>query len=330
MAKSKSMSKSRSKTIVISGPMDVKHVGGVNVMVNGSSMLDNYFPKKELQTDESLSTTTVPAGKLDGFRRGDTIADVIRRPTLSFKSSFSKLRTRSISQMSDIHRKSEGVQAQPADASIARPHSTKPAATTPLRTQSSLSRLRQRVGLDKGLHQSAPVSKAPTPEPDPVPEPTQQTDPETIQQYNFPSRAEKSVSHITASSIYSTPDPDILETVITIHPRPSTNQRQVSTTRRRPASHPTQSANTQTQQPALTTSQPPVRPKRADSGTAIDVHDTPAQERPLPFQKIMAESNFHERMAMYKKTREYWAHVDHGLVEWTSRAAGTTMFPAHA
>jgi len=230
--------------------------------------------------------------------------------------------------MSDIYYKGEDLQQQPADGPSARILNTNSTATTPLRTQSSLSRWRQRVGLDKVPHQSAPVSKATTPEPEYVAESTQQSFPDPVHEYDPATRAEKSVSRITTSSIYSTPDPDILETVITIYRRPSTNQRQVFTTRRKPAPSRIQFVNTQTQQPTLTTRQPPVRPKRADSGTAIDVHDAPADERPLPFQEIMAERSFDERMTMYKKTREYWAHVDHGLVEWTSRSAGTEVCPA--
>ncbi|CAI9637727.1 unnamed protein product [Alternaria burnsii] len=68
--------------------------------------------------------------------------------------------------------------------------------------------------------------------------------------------------------------------------------------------------------------QPLARSKRADSGTAIDFKDVPVQERPIPFKEIMATPTLAERMAMYKKTREYWAHADHGLVAWTERAAG--------
>ncbi|KAF2478326.1 uncharacterized protein BDR25DRAFT_338913 [Lindgomyces ingoldianus] len=66
--------------------------------------------------------------------------------------------------------------------------------------------------------------------------------------------------------------------------------------------------------------QPPVRPKRADSGTAIDLTDVPKDERPLGFQEIMAVKSFAERMALYKKTRDYWASADHGLEEWVERA----------
>jgi hypothetical protein len=71
--------------------------------------------------------------------------------------------------------------------------------------------------------------------------------------------------------------------------------------------------------------QPLIRPKRADSGTAIDFDRVPAQERPSPFQDIMAVQSLAERMELYKKTREYWAYADHGLVEWTGLASGPKM-----
>ncbi|KAL1595104.1 hypothetical protein SLS60_009791 [Paraconiothyrium brasiliense] len=71
---------------------------------------------------------------------------------------------------------------------------------------------------------------------------------------------------------------------------------------------------------------PVVRPKRADSGTAIDLDDVPAEERPLGFREILAVSSFAERMALYKKTREYWAHADHGLGEWVDRKGTRTAF----
>lgn len=42
----------------------------------------------------------------------------------------------------------------------------------------------------------------------------------------------------------------------------------------------------------------------------------------------MAVQSLAERMALYKKTREYWAYADHGLVEWTGRAGGPKVMVA--
>jgi hypothetical protein len=75
------------------------------------------------------------------------------------------------------------------------------------------------------------------------------------------------------------------------------------------------------QEPKLPPSLPPkehqiVRPKRADSGTAIDFANMPKAERPIGFQEIQANPDFAERMTMYTKTREYWANANHGLGDW--------------
>ncbi|KAF2711268.1 hypothetical protein K504DRAFT_465038 [Pleomassaria siparia CBS 279.74] len=58
------------------------------------------------------------------------------------------------------------------------------------------------------------------------------------------------------------------------------------------------------------------RPKRADSGTAIDIGYVRSEERPVGFKDILAVKSFEERMQLYKRTREYWAHTSHGLDEW--------------
>ena len=67
----------------------------------------------------------------------------------------------------------------------------------------------------------------------------------------------------------------------------------------------------------------PVRPKRADSGTAIDLTEIPLDERPLGFREILAVKSFTERMEMYQRARQYWANANHGLDEWV----GATTAP---
>ncbi len=66
----------------------------------------------------------------------------------------------------------------------------------------------------------------------------------------------------------------------------------------------------------------PVRPKRADSGTAMEADSPPVEQRPLGFKEIAAMQNLKDRMAWYEKTREYWANAEHGLAEWTGRTGG--------
>ncbi|XPS97553.1 hypothetical protein M3J09_006779 [Ascochyta lentis] len=66
----------------------------------------------------------------------------------------------------------------------------------------------------------------------------------------------------------------------------------------------------------------PGRSKRADSGTAIEFDNVPAEERPMGFKEITAIKSYRDRMALYEKTRNYWANAEHGLAEWTGRTGG--------
>ncbi|KAF2631489.1 hypothetical protein BU25DRAFT_407141 [Macroventuria anomochaeta] len=84
------------------------------------------------------------------------------------------------------------------------------------------------------------------------------------------------------------------------------------------------SAVTDYEQPPTKETPPPlpVRPRRADSGTAIEFDDVPAEERPMGFKEIAAMQSYKDRMALYEKTRDYWANAEHGLAEWTGRTGG--------
>ncbi|KAF3011002.1 hypothetical protein E8E13_010746 [Curvularia kusanoi] len=66
----------------------------------------------------------------------------------------------------------------------------------------------------------------------------------------------------------------------------------------------------------------PVRPKRADSGAAIDFDNVGVYGKPRSFKEIMAMQNYEDRMEMYEKTREYWANAEHGLADWTGKSGG--------
>ena len=66
----------------------------------------------------------------------------------------------------------------------------------------------------------------------------------------------------------------------------------------------------------------PVRPRRADSGTAVEFNDVHAEKRPMGFKEIAAIQSYKGRMALYEKTRDYWANAEHGLAEWTGRTGG--------
>ncbi|KAI4931556.1 hypothetical protein J4E85_004149 [Alternaria conjuncta] len=284
----------KKKALVISGPMDAKHVGGVNVLGGSGASLNDYFHTTAIQPDERPSHTFVATGKTEVPRRADTVGGTLRRSSVSLSRSLSKLRRNSSSHHTETTQ--VGGKNSEMDSQFGRSDST----SRPLRKQSSISRLRQRVGLDHELYDAAPKSKPPTPEPRFLPE--------LVFQDDLQLRDTRALARLTTtSSIYSTPDPGPLQTTIVRKQVPLMTQR-------RPSPLDGQTSNTSVQ--------PPARTKRVDSGTAIDLKHIPVQERPIPFKEIMAVTTLDERMAMYKKTREYWAHAEHGLVEWTARAAG--------
>ncbi|KAH7378214.1 hypothetical protein BKA66DRAFT_442881 [Pyrenochaeta sp. MPI-SDFR-AT-0127] len=305
------------KTINISGPMNAKHVGGVNVGGNSGSILDSYFANSTLEPDETPSHTYVAIGTTEVPRRSNTIASVIRQPSVSLKNSLSHFRTSSTSHLTDLYRKHD-VERQ-ANIAVTRSKSAKQ--PQPLRMQSSMSRLRQRVGLDRDIHAPISVSKPIIPDPEVAPAPPQK---------DYPSlKSRASLARLTTAPSNSTDSPEVHVGRAT-----SIQYRQASTFQRQSSTIIKHSSNDQQQQkrpsPAIqrqlsnlqTEKQLPVRPKRADSGTAIDLDDVPVQQRPIPFKQILAEKSFTRRMALYKKTRDYWATADHGLIEWTERATG--------
>lgn len=69
----------------------------------------------------------------------------------------------------------------------------------------------------------------------------------------------------------------------------------------------------------------PPRPRRADSGTAVDFDHLPVRECPKGFKEILAVKHYKDRMALYESTRDYWANAEHGLAEWTGRSGGPRM-----
>ncbi|EAT89355.1 hypothetical protein HBI56_025960 [Parastagonospora nodorum] len=303
----------KSKPLVISGPMDAKHVGGINVMGGMQpSMLDSYFNKIVLEPDETPSHTYTATGKIEVPKRSDTFAGTIRRPSLSLKRSLSKLRRKSISHVSQDHSPTESKSRDTRPIVRSESVKTKDSARS-LSMQSSLSRLRQRVGLDRELHDVTPEHKPTTKETTIAPEP--------IKKDYTPLQVRKPLSRGTshASTMHSERERRTANN--SVQRNTSSSQRDLSTPQRiRPAvSH----------QPVAQSliSNRPARPKRADSGTAIALDNVPPMERPLPFQDIMAVKSFSERMELYKKTREYWAYADHGLIEWTGRASGPKYAP---
>ncbi|CAE6997182.1 hypothetical protein CFE70_000442 [Pyrenophora teres f. teres 0-1] len=271
----------KTKAIVISGPMDARHVGGVNVSGNSPSSLSHYFNNNMMIPDERPSHTVAAFAKADVPKRSDTMNSSILRPSLHFKGSFSMLGRQSSIRHTEETEKSDS-------ESVHRP----------LRMKSSMSRLRQRVGLDR---ESYDITKTPSPEPPLKPEATQKMY-APLQDWNEP-------ACLTALPVY-TPVKDVRSSSTSASPlrKPLIQRR------------PSLPFKGQSLDVNARSAQPPARQHRADSGTAIDFEDVPVKERPVPFKEIMAVSSHAERMALYKKTRDYWATVDHGLAAWTEYA----------
>lgn len=275
------------------------------------SILDSYFTKIVLEPDETPSHTYTATGKIEVPKRSDTFAGTIRRPSLSLKRSLSKLRRKSISHVSEECSPIEPTSRD--NRPIARSESVKTKnSARSLRMQSSLSRLRQRVGLDRELH-DVTLEPKPTATETPIAS-------ESIRKDYPQLQGRKPLSRGTSHASITHSQPERRTSNNSVHRNPSSGQRDLSNPQRR--------LPTVSHQPVAQSSKlnRPARPKRADSGTAIALDNVPLMERPLPFQEIMAVESFSARMELYKKTREYWAYADHGLIEWTGRASG----PKHA
>jgi hypothetical protein len=290
------------------------------------SILDSYFNKAAIGPGGPPFRTSVTAEKIEIPKRSVTAASTLRRPSLSLRRSFSNLRRKSVSHISDSRSTSPLRNQRDMAVDKSDDEDTK-SSVRPLRLQSSMSRLRQRVGLDKDFHEPATASKSVTPEPKPTPEP--------MKKHQSPLRSTRSFSRVISHSPPRNTEPELPRSAQSQSPRasevaphqPSPPTHQASTVQRRPS--PATRVPSLTNAVTLPSKQPPIRPKRADSGTAIDFHHVPTQERPSPFQEIMAVQSLSERMEMYKKTREYWASADHGLVEWTGRASGPREVVSH-
>ncbi|KAF2853857.1 hypothetical protein T440DRAFT_292047 [Plenodomus tracheiphilus IPT5] len=298
----RSKAATKPKISMISGPMDVKHVGGVSIMGHTGLDIDHYFTQTSLEPDEVPSHTFVATGKTE-IKRSGTIGHAIRRPSMSLKDSATHTRSKSISHHPEAQQlRNHYSQSQ----AIARSDSV--TSSQPLRIRPSISRLRRRVGLDKDVSATA-IS---------VPSAEASGNNRQAQTDHSPLNVQTSRAYDTvASSIHSTASDHVpMSTGATSYrqtppaqwPLPSTQQHSLL------VQHKPRRTNT-------TASRPPARPHRADSGTAIAMTDDLNKPRPIPFKEIMAVDSFAERMKLYEKTRTYWAYADHGLVDWTGRAA---------
>jgi hypothetical protein len=299
----------KAKGLVISGPTNAQHVGGINVLGGAQrSVFDNYFDKTMLDLDERPSHTYVATGNIEVPKKSDTIAGTIRRRSPSLRRSYSKLRSNSISHVPETPRTTRPSE----NRTIERSDNVAPKEPArSLRKQTSLSRLRQKVGLDRELYEYPPAARAADLEPEMAPVPIQKDSPRLQPRKPLPRSASDGTSKHRGTTQPSKSTSVQRKPSSTYHDHSAVQHHHL------PASdQPLARSKT-----APSTSKRPINPERTGSGTAIHLDKVPAQQRPSPFQEIMAVKDFNERMALYKKTREYWACADHGLTDWTGRAS---------
>lgn len=272
------------KSLTISGPMDVRHVGGVSVPGVTIPIFGIERPSIPVEPDTTPSHTFVAQGNIEVPRRSNTITTSLSRPSLKLKTSISLLRARSNSTTAkrDVNESSE--RSSQADMPA---HSLKKKASTSRFWQKS--------------HYESPAVERPREENIVSKD---NTHPTSMQVDSPELRKKPSLSRLasirTANPYtYQAPPPPLPKLVSKALPFLPASQKQP----------------------------PTVRPKRADSGTAIEFDDLPIEERPLGFREIIAVPSFAERMSLYKKTRDYWAHTDHGLNEWVHKAGSKSNVP---
>ncbi|KAF2640329.1 hypothetical protein P280DRAFT_33638 [Massarina eburnea CBS 473.64] len=279
----------RSKTIVISGPFDARHVGGVSVPGVTMPIEGMARASTSLEPDETPSHTFAATGNIEIPRRSNSIAHSLSRPSLRLKTSLSLLRGRSSSSSPDTHRRMKSMDT---------------AATTPpppqsLKKKSSSTRMWHRA------HHESPTNDTPM-----IPE-----RPERPERPQRPERPERVVSEPTEITPLSR-KPSVVRFV----PQHTTNSYEYHHRYQSNLPPPPPPPPPIEKRLSPEKKQPLVRPKRADSGTAIEFDDVSITERPLGFKEIAARSSFAERMELYKRTRLYWATADHGLGEWVDKA----------
>jgi hypothetical protein len=323
--------------ISISGPFDARHVSGVNI-------LGVTNPVAELQrsntTAFSIQPDSIPTHSFAATgteevtkpKRANTIAYSLSRPSLKLKTSISRLRARSHSNSLDTHRKREETVESVPEAEEDKENAQSVMSTASLRQKPSTSRLRERareIPIEQARRQKSSfpdvvmsVMAAPLEKPVLVVREKQ------LPPLKLREREGKVVVKTTMVELPDHSHRNLPQAQQQPEPRPQPQSRSWSQSRPQP--------RVQLQQPApppkpvQAKAQIVTRPKRADSGTALDFCDTLAQSRPLGFKEILAVNSLEQRMALYKKTREYWATVDHGLDEWVARAGTGPRRPVYS
>lgn len=275
------------KSVTISAPFDARHVGGVNIPGAMIPISGVERSSTTLEPDITPSHTFVAHGNTEIPWRSNTIATSISRPSLKLKTSMSLLRGRSNSSADRTSAKREETES---------PYENSQADMSAHSLRTKTSRFWHKTHHESPLVESAQKEEevleasrpVPLPKDLPILGPKQSLSP-------IPSIRTAGLYTYDTSSL--PPLPPVADMRPIVPPRTSSKL-------------------------PLT-----VRPKRADSGTAIDFDDVLTEERPLGFKEILVVHSHAERMALYKKTREYWAHADYGLNEWVYRTGTKFTVP---
>lgn len=298
----------KSKSIVISQPMDARHVGGVNVQGSGASSIDNYFSNTEADLNERSSPIQDASKKSETRGRSDTIHTTPRRSGVSWKDSLSRLRQKSFSPHSRSRRGSED--RHPTDSQVNNQAETPDSSATAPKMQPSTTRLGQQIDFESDSDDSASASRQLTAR--------MQHASNQLQEATCTPQDRTALARLTTtSSIYSTTtNLEPIKATTPFQRKPLVNQYSIFPIERNMTGSKAYASESR------------AKPKRSDSGTAIEFDNVPAEQRPLPFQEIMAIPSLSERLAMYKKTRDYWATADHGLGEWVGLAVAPKSIAA--
>ncbi|PVI07452.1 hypothetical protein DM02DRAFT_327085 [Periconia macrospinosa] len=282
---------SKPTTLRISAPFDARHVGGVSIPGATNPLRGTGPAPVPLEPDETPSHTFAATGNIEVPRRSNSIASSLSKPSLRLKTSLSLLRGRS-----------QGNSPSPMSA-----HQNKKEGESPMEyTNSSPHHSSPVQSVRKGLSSSRRWQRIHRDEPTPV---TSIIPPTT--------KAEVRPLHAEMSTRPLAPVPSRVD--LAPPPKATPHEYRVQPLLESTPTPPPKPPKTQ-----------PVRPRRADSGTAIDLDGVSPSERPLGFQQIRAVPSLAERMALYKKTREYWATADHGLTDWVEKSRHPRKLPLFA
>lgn len=101
---------SKQKKIIISSPVNARHVGGINITGMESSGIHRYFASTMLEPDNLPSHTFAAIGKSEMPQISKTLVEKLRKPSLALVRSLTKSNYTSASHSLPTHRRSKSEQ----------------------------------------------------------------------------------------------------------------------------------------------------------------------------------------------------------------------------